>query len=56
MTRILSLAASETAAEIRYELEIAAPGGRSVRVRVADRLVVEKGAWVLAGPAPLPGG
>ncbi len=52
VTRILALAASETAAEIRYELEIAGPDGRPVRLTAADRLVVQKGAWVLAGPAP----
>ncbi|HEV8663782.1 MAG TPA: O-antigen ligase family protein [Candidatus Methylomirabilis sp.] len=56
VSRILALAASETAAEVRYELEIARPGGRLVRVLAADRLVVERGAWVLSAPAPLPGG
>lgn len=56
VTRILALAASETDAEVRYELEIAGPGGRLLRLRAADRLVVEEGAWVLAGPAPVPQG
>lgn len=56
MTRVLALAGSETAVEVRYELEIAGPGGRSVRVLSADRLVVQDGAWVLTGPASLPGG
>jgi len=56
VTRILALAASESAAEIRYELEVAGPRGRVARLRAADRLVVEKGAWVLAGPAALHGG
>ncbi len=56
VTRILALAASETAAEIRYELEIAATGGRLVHLTAADRLVVQNGAWVLAGPAPLSDG
>jgi hypothetical protein len=52
MTRILALAASETDAEVRYELEITGPGGRLVRLLSADRLAVQDGAWVLAGPAP----
>jgi O-antigen ligase len=56
VSRILVLAASETAAEVRYELEVVRPGGRPVRVVMADRLVVERGAWVLSEPAPLPGG
>lgn len=56
VTRILALAASESAAEIRYELEIAGPGGRPVRLPMADRLVVQGGAWVLAGPVPLADG
>ncbi|MGH7360761.1 MAG: O-antigen ligase family protein, partial [Candidatus Methylomirabilales bacterium] len=56
VTRILALAASETAAEVRYELEIAGPGGPLVRLTAADRLVVQEGAWVLAGPAHPPDG
>lgn len=56
VTRILAMAASETDAEVRYELEVARPGGRLLRLRMADRLVVEEGAWVLAGPVPVPQG
>ena len=56
VTRILALAASETAAEVRYELEVGGPGRPPARFPAADRLVVQGGAWVLTGPAPLPGG
>jgi tetratricopeptide (TPR) repeat protein len=56
VARVLALAASETSAEIRYELEIGEPGGRRGRFVAADRLIVERGAWVLAGPAPHPAG
>lgn len=53
---ILALTATESAAEVRYELEVVPPSGRLTRLRLADHLVVEKGAWVLAGPTRLPGG